>query len=242
MSDGPSSPEQPQPTRAVLREFTKSTPEGRQARSNAAREILDIRTESRQSQQQRRDFLTGNQTSNEYDLGNAEAKKVEAENQLLVLRAQLTDRSSSWLARVRTFISRDFRKETQELQKQLPRLEDRLNMEAGYLKGRQEVYQENLARLERQFTELSQWHHTHPPAGKEALTRFYAEQGQLLKEHQESVEMQRQKAELERYRLEHGTVAEITDKYQGYIVHGITPGLGVLITRCWKVLPVGQIN
>lgn len=212
--------------RLAIREFTKSTPEGKQARGDAARDILGLRAGAKELQQQQGKSLTEGQAANEQNLTNAEAKKIEAENQVLTLRAQLTDRSTSWLARARAFVSGDFRKETQNLQKQLPKLEDKLESETGYLKVRQELYQENLVRLERQFAELSQWYQTHPQVGKETLQNFYAIQGQLLKKYQEGAEMKRQKEELEAFRQEHGTVAEITDKYQGYIVHGITPGFG----------------
>lgn len=212
--------------RLKIREFTKSTPEGKQVRDDAARDIMDQRTEAQDSRQRRNDSLVADRVANEQNLENAQTAKVEAEDQLLALRGELTDRSTSWLAKARAFFSESYRGRTQKLQKQLPKSEDRVTRESGYLKIREQLYQENLVQLERQFTELSQWNKTHLPAGRETLQKFYAKQGKLLKEYDEGVEMQRQRADLEAYRQEHGTIAEVTDKYQGYIVHGITPSFG----------------
>lgn len=206
---------------AVIREFTKSTPEGREARSDAARRILDLRAQSRETREQQRKYLTTEQIANEQHLATAEAKKIEAEKQLLTLQAELTTRSTSWVARTQALLSRTFREETEEMKRQLPSREDTVTTHTGYVTAIQEVYQQKVAILERQFEELASWHKTLPSGDKKALSSFYSEQGKALKDHQGNIELQRQQAELEQYRQEHGTIAEITKKYPGYIVHGI---------------------
>ncbi len=226
MSEGSFSPELPKEQKAAIREFTKSTPEGRQARNDAAEDILGQRSEARQSRQKQRDYLIDRQTDNQQNRADAEAKKVEAENRLLYLKAELVDRSTSWLARARALVSRSFREEAWKLQKQLPELEYGLERQNMSLKIQRETYQRELFVLEKKFNELSRWHKTHPLVGKKTLQKFYGQQWGLLKDQRQSLEEQRQKAELERYKQEHGTVAEVTDRYQGYIVHGITPGFG----------------
>lgn len=206
--------------KAVIREFSRSTPEGQQARSKAAENILKLRTESKQAKTQRRDFLTHSAQVFQQSSESAEVEKTELENQVLALRADLAHRSTSWIAKARAFASRDFREETTGIGKRLPRLEGELERRTEITRSVRELNNRELANLEKQFQELSTWYRAHPP-GKEALREFYQKQGQVLNTHQENLELQRKKAELEKYKQEHGTVAEVARR-GNYIMHGIT--------------------
>ncbi len=209
----------------AIREFSRSTPQGRKTRSNTAQDILRLRAEAAEAQVQETDLLTSSRQMIQQSSERVEVEIAETEDQVLALRADLAERSTSWLAKARALVSRDFREETAAIAKSLPTQEERLEMKQGIAKLVQERNRAELERLERQFQELSEWYRRNP-AGKETLQKFYSEQGKLLGIHQQNIEIQKRKAELERYKQEHGTVPEVAQKYGVYAVHGITLGPG----------------
>ena len=225
MSDGSHTPESTQLDKSLIRDFSRSTPEGRAARRATATRILEERRNAREHQLQ---VKNSSQQEGEYlqnRLEKAAAEGIKIENEKLALKAKLAHLSSSWVVRAKSFMSRRFREETEKKQSLLQTEIQWVARRTQVKQDQQEQIRNQLQSLEKQYQSFADWYKKNPP-GKQVLEAFYDEQRKLLDWHIYNVERQRQLVELERYKQEHGKISDITEKYNSYIVHGIdlTPG------------------
>src|SRR3989344_5898401 len=116
MSDGSHTPESTQLDKSLIRDFSRSTPEGRAARRATATRILEERRNAREHQLQ---VKNSSQQEGEYlqnRLEKAAAEGIKIENEKLALKAKIEHLSSSWVVRAKSFMNRRFREETEKKQ------------------------------------------------------------------------------------------------------------------------------
>lgn len=152
----------------------------------------------------------------------SQERLTELEDQLLLAKSNLANRSTSWFIKARAFLSKGFRKQNKEQIKYMEEAQYSLDSSLRVERSMHDVYYaQGLTNLEREF-QLLEKNFKPIQAGKDTLRNFYWNQGELLKKYQIKLDMDRQRVELERYKQEHGTITEVAQKYGAYIVHGIT--------------------
>lgn len=207
-----------------LREFSKSTKEGRRDRQETAQRIYWLR-EDRQGKQAGINERTQEGERAVSVPGRLERERTETEQEILALRAEIRNRAASWLWRVRKFFSRDTGI-VDELLRKSSELSDQENRIVG---AKQEVTR-TLQRLDEELRLLTQQKQAVQIKSKEELEGFYKKYGEKFNAEQKRIRddegERRDLAELEIYRKQYGTVPETVKSFNVYIVHGLflSPG------------------
>lgn len=201
-------------TKPEIHRFTKSTEEGRQARRETVLKVLEKRHARSEHQRAMTNVSTQiGETTQSVEV--VEQKKVDEEQRVLYLRAELNQRANSFLAKVREFVSSGAREERANMETELNQTVENI----PWTKNAVRELQLKVGGLEFQLDHLKSIQSTFP-SGREELNRFYAEQSQKLILHRINEERQRELAELEKYKLENGTIQKAAEQFDSYIVHG----------------------
>lgn len=208
-------------TRGEIREFSKSTEEGREARSKTAQEILKQR--KNQLLTQKKIETVSQERKKTIDSSKYfETDKLWEEERILALQAELRNRFSSWVRRVKEKLrpslpSSLLSKET--LEREILRRQDRLSE----IQAQKTRYETNdlpldLKRFDEELRLLTEQRETLMSKSKEELSLFYEKFGKELNKRQGET---KDLADLEAYRKKEGTVQKIVDRFNVYVVHGI---------------------
>lgn len=204
-----------------IRQFSKSTEEGRLGRSETAKTILEQRATQQQSREAQTKRITLDQEIVTQRAEKLALQQKEFEDKALLMKAELSHRSTSWVAHARALMSKAYQVETEKMQRQIPKVESDVRWNATLITHNQE----EVTRSERQFQQMADYYRANP-AGERTLKEFYEQQGKLLEKHEENIRLEANEVALERYKQEHGTVSEIAKRYDAYLTHGISFGFG----------------
>lgn len=205
-----------------IHQFTKSTEEGRQARRETVIKILEKR--HARSENQRAIETTSSKIEDTAKSTEAtNQRRLEEEQRVLYLRAELNQRASSFLAKVRELLSSKSKDERIDMEAEL----EGTTKAIPWTKSEVIDLKQKIGGLKYRLDELKRMQATFP-SGREELNQFYREQEQKLISHRTNEERQRNLAELEAYKLDNGTIQKAAQQFDSYIVHGFNLTVGGL--------------
>lgn len=211
-------------TKGEIREFSKSTEEGRKTRQETALRILQQRREHRRGKQEIKEKIEDALREKEEKINQSEASKHEQmgiEQEVLALKAKLRDRFSSWVHRVKEKLlpsglpEEYLRERIEESEQRLSEEQTRNSRwETEFLPWHLGILDKELGVLEEQKEALRS-----NVKSKEELRLFYEKFGKQL---QVKKEFEKDLAELEVYKKEQGTVQALVDRFDVYFVHAFS--------------------
>lgn len=208
----------PENTRRLeIRAFSKSTEEGPKARQETAQKILQQRKGLVQVQQKSQSVLT--EKGKEVNKAEAlEQSRIENEQRWLALRSEFREMVGSWVHRVkRNFSSTARVRESEAKNKILNAFSELSSVKTDAWSAKQDLPRK-LEELDRELRVLKEQREAlrDKVKSKEELRLFHEKFGKKFDQSQLEI---KDLAELEQYRKEHGTVREIADRFDAYVVH-----------------------
>lgn len=207
-------------TKQEIREFSRSTEEGRQARQETARKIL----EERERETIKDERITEQQdrvSTKQQEMVQAHSEVERINQEIQTIRAELNRRETSLVLRAVEFISPkvpSLKARNEDLeQSTLPRAQNEEDMEEARLWLLRNDYQ----KLVKEKEALD--------GGKLTQTEFYKTYGRLLEERQREarnkVDEARRQVEVERAKDEFGQLEALAGQENVYFVHAIRPDI-----------------
>lgn len=210
----------PERTRRLeIREFSKSTEKGREARSETAQEIFKQRRN--QLLTQKKIETVSQERKKTIDRSKAfETEQLSEEERILVLQAELRDRFSSWIHRIKEKLRPSSFLPKELLESEILRRQSRLSeIQAEKTRFETKNLPLYLKRFDEELRLLTEQRETLRSKSKDTLRLFYEKFGNVLQVKKDS---ERALADLEIYRRREGTVQSFAGRFNTYFVHAFS--------------------
>ena len=198
--------------RGEIREFSKSTQEGRKARQETTQQIFQHRSGRRKVQEKIESASQRKENVINIDKG-LKDERARDEQEVLALQAELRDRFSSWVHRVKEKLLPSGSSE-ESLRRRIDERLSRVQTRSSYWGT--EHLPLSLKELDAELRLLTEQKEALQHKSKEGLRVFYERFGKQL---QVKKEGEKDLAELEAYRKEQGTMQVVVDRFNVYVAH-----------------------